>query len=279
MAEKTLDSLADSVSELSSRFQRLEALVESLVANTPAVGQQCAATAGENIDSAGRRHVTVDEQRQSTQSAVQGSYSELQSEFRAIKESVAKIKLPPDLTVGDSRAGVSRPDLPKFNLLQKSARFQETVLKLLSTYETSDPAIADITTVTVAHLRFLQEEYTHLLVSSQFDEGTSKLFSTLQQNPAAFPPNALENLHRAVSIAGARPARQVSWPASSHGRWFPSPPGAGRGGRGFRSGQFSRPRFGTPPADAALARGRPDLPGSRDVAGGQRWGGERDVPE
>ncbi|KAF0305663.1 hypothetical protein FJT64_022747 [Amphibalanus amphitrite] len=86
MAEKTLDSLADSVSELSSRFQRLEALVESLVANTPAVGQQCAATAGENIDSAGRRHVTVDEQRQSTQSAVQGSYCELQSEFRAIKD-------------------------------------------------------------------------------------------------------------------------------------------------------------------------------------------------
>ena len=39
--------------------------------------------------------------------AVCDSYSELQSEFRAIKESVAKIKLPSDLVVGDSRSGIS----------------------------------------------------------------------------------------------------------------------------------------------------------------------------
>ena len=124
----------------------------------------------------------------------------------------ARVKLPSDLVVGDSRAGVSRADLPKFNLIQKSARFQETILKLLSTCEASDPPASDITTVALAHLRYLQEEYTNLLVSSQFDEGTSKQFATLQQNPAAFPPNALENLHRAVSIAGACPPRQVSLP-------------------------------------------------------------------
>ena len=166
----------------------------------------------------------LDEQRQPTQSAVISSYSELQSEFRATKESVSMIKLPPDLVVGDSRAGVSRADLPKFNLIQKSARFQETILKLLSTCEASDPPVSDVTTVALAHLRCLQEEYTNLLVSSQFDEGTSKLLARLQQNPAAFPPNALEDLHRAVSIAGARPPRQVSSAAPPRGRGLPSPP-------------------------------------------------------
>ena len=183
--------------------------------------------------------------------------------------------------VGDSRSGVSRPDLQRFNLIQKSARFQETVLKLMSTYDSSDPVAADITTVAVAHLRFLQEEYTHLLVSGQLDEGTSKLFSTLQQNPAAFPPNALENLHRAVSIAGARPARQVSsgWAAPSGGRWFPSPSSGRGGGRGYSFEQFRRPGPGTLPADLALSRSRPDLPGSRDFAGGQHWGGGRNMTE
>ena len=49
-----------------------------------------------------------------------------------------------------------------------------------------------------------------LLVSSQFDDGTAKPFSTLQQNPAAFTPNPLEDLQRAVSIAGARQYHQVT---------------------------------------------------------------------
>ena len=174
MAEKDSDGLADSVSQLSARFDRLESLVtECLTREKPAVGQ-CAASAAEDYDNAGRRRVVdLDEQRRPTQSAVISSYSELQSEFRAIKESVSKIKLPSDLVVGDSRAGVSRADLPKFNLIQKSARFQETILKLLSTCEASDPPVSDITTVALAHLLYLQEEYTNLLVSSQFDEGTS----------------------------------------------------------------------------------------------------------
>ena len=140
------------------------------------------------------------------------------------KESVSKIKLLPDLVVGDSRAGVSRADLPKFNLIQKSARFQETILKLLSTCEASDPSVSYVTTVALAHLRYLQEEYTNLLVNSQFDESTSKLFATLQQNPAAFPPNAPENMQRAVSIAGARPLRQVSSAAPPGPAAAASPP-------------------------------------------------------
>ncbi|KAF0291211.1 hypothetical protein FJT64_010634 [Amphibalanus amphitrite] len=142
-------------------------------------------------------------------SAVYGSFSEVQAEFRAIRESVAQVKLPPDLMVGDSRAGVCRADLPKFNIIQKSARYQETVLKLLSTCDPADAAVNQVSAVSLAHLRFLQEEYMQLLVSNQFDDGTAKLFSTLQQNPAAFTPNSLENLQRAVSIAGARQYHQM----------------------------------------------------------------------
>ena len=46
-----------------------------------------------------------------------------------------------------------------------------------------------------------------LMVSSLFDDGTTKLFSTLQQNPAAFT-HSLDNLQQAVSIAGARQYHQ-----------------------------------------------------------------------
>ena len=92
MAEKDSDGLADSVSQLSARFDRLESMVtECLTREKSAVGQ-CAASAVEDHDNAGRRRVVdLDEQRRPTQSAVISSYSELQSEFHAIKESVSKI--------------------------------------------------------------------------------------------------------------------------------------------------------------------------------------------
>ena len=140
-----------------------------------------------------------------------GSYSDLQAEFRAIRDGVSKIKLPQDLVVGESRAGVGKADLPKFHTIQKCARLQETVLKALAAGGSQEHMLANIASITLAELRSLQEEYTNLLVSNQFDGNTAKLFQTLQQNPVAFTPTALDNLQRAVTISGARhtPARLV----------------------------------------------------------------------
>ena len=133
MAE--LSALQSDVAAITTRFDKLESLVEKLavqLSGSPSAQQN---RDGES-DNVGRRHVTdIEQQHQLMPSAVFGSFSEVQAEFRAIRESVAQVKLPPDLMVGDSRAGVCRTDLPKFNIIQKSARYQETVLKLLSTCE------------------------------------------------------------------------------------------------------------------------------------------------
>ncbi|XP_043216953.1 uncharacterized protein LOC122379088 [Amphibalanus amphitrite] len=205
MAE--VEELKCQVASISERFDRLEGLVEKISKQLSA--SQCTEQSDKD-DNVGRRQVVPDEQQhQVMPSAVLGSFSEVQAEFRAIRDSVAKVKLPPDLLVGDSRAGVSRADLPRFNIIQKSARYQETVLKLLSACDPEDAALNQVSAVSLAHLRYLQEEYTQLLVSAQFDDGTAKLFSTLQQNPAAFTPNSLENLQRAVTIAGARQSHQA----------------------------------------------------------------------
>ena len=107
--------------------------------------------------------------------------------FRVIRGSVAKVKLTPDLVVGDSCARVSRGDLPKFSIIPKSTRYQHTVLQLLSTHDPADAAVSQISAVSLARLPVLQEEYRQLLVNSQFD-------------PAAFTQNSIENLQRAVSI-------------------------------------------------------------------------------
>ena len=260
MAE--VEKLRCEVASITEKFDRLEGLVEKISEQLSA--SQCTEQPHGKNDNVDRRHVVNDEQQhQVMPSAVLGAYSEVQAEYRAIRDSVAKVRLPPDLTVGDSRAGVSRADLPRFNIIQKSARYQETVLKLLTACDPEDPTVNRVSAVSLAHLRFLQEEYTQLLVSAQFDDGTAKLFSTLQQNPAAFTPNSLENLQRAVAIAGARQYHQVS---GSRGRGsFPAWRGA-RGvwsGRGFQYGPRRGGGPGLQPADWGQARDRFDLDLSR----------------
>ncbi|KAF0296222.1 Heparan sulfate 2-O-sulfotransferase pipe [Amphibalanus amphitrite] len=74
---------------------------------------------------AGRRHVAQPEQAieptepVSTEGFDFGSYSDLQAELKTVREGVAKIKLPQDLVVGDSRAGVGKNDLPRFQVIQR----------------------------------------------------------------------------------------------------------------------------------------------------------------
>ena len=95
----------DSVTKLSESFQRLETLVEGLASEKCSSGYGAAS----DIDSAGRRH--VDREGEPTPSAAVSS-CELQSEFRAIKESVANVKLPADLIVGTAlpaSAGLTCP--------------------------------------------------------------------------------------------------------------------------------------------------------------------------
>ena len=197
------------------------------------------------------------------------SAADLQSQFRAIRDSLSKVKLPQDLVVGDSRSGIGKTDLARFQVIQKCAQFQETALKILSGGSTADPVIDQLSVVALAQIRYLQEEYTNLIVSNQFDESTAQLFKTLQHNSSAFTPSAVENLQRAVTIAGARQhTRQVSQ-APDRARWRGPPP------------PLATQRFGPASADWR-SRGRPG-PGypalSRDLPrpSQQRGAGAQDA--
>ena len=245
-----MEELSAAIRALSARFTVIEASVSAI---------------NDRLEepNAGRRHVAQPEQAVeptepvSTEGFDFGSYSDLQAELRSVREGVAKIKLPQDLVVGDSRAGVGKNDLPRFQVIQRCARFQETVLKVLSTASATDPVINQLTIVALAQTRYLPEEYTNLLVSNQFDDTTAQLFKTLQQNPAAFPPGAVENLQRAVTIAGARQqSRQVSH-VPDRARWRGPPLAAARFGAGPASADWrsrGRPGPGYPQPSRDLSR-------------------------
>ena len=138
------DKLRCEVASIAERFDRVEGLVEKISEQLSA--SQCTEQLRDKVNNnVGRRQAVTDEQQhQVMPSAVLGSFSEVQAEFRAIRDSVAKVKLPPDLVVGDSLAGASRADLPKFNIILKSARYQETVLKILSACDPEDATVNQV---------------------------------------------------------------------------------------------------------------------------------------
>jgi len=66
---------------------------------------------------------------------------EVQERFNTIKQSVDKLVLSPYMKLHDTRTGIKRDDQPLVNVLSKSGRYEETVLKLLS--QTQDGAQLD----------------------------------------------------------------------------------------------------------------------------------------
>jgi hypothetical protein len=133
---------------------------------------------------------------------------DVQAEFKAITESVQKVQLPSDCVINKSALGISRELKTAHTIITQASKYTETNLKLLLNY-LDQPAVgaeelSKIFTVQYAQLRYLQDELAALIVQGQFDQGTSKLFKSLQKNTSAFTPEALENLRSAAAIAATQ---------------------------------------------------------------------------
>ena len=111
-------------------------------------------------DNTQRDHITVQPTHESEQP--------LQEVFKIIQDSVSRTRLPPELRLNDS-GGVKRKAQPIFNVIRKCARYTETVLKLISHVDqnngTSQRVMDDIQSCLVAEMRYLQEEYTGIVVT------------------------------------------------------------------------------------------------------------------
>lgn len=57
--------------------------------------------------------------------------------------------------------------------------------------------------VNQAQLKYLQDEYAAILVNSQFDSSTSKLFMALQRNTSVLNPESMDMLRSAATLASA----------------------------------------------------------------------------
>ena len=133
-----------------------------------------------------------------------GPTERLQEEFNCIKESLTSIRLPPSLHFADSRQGLKRESQAAYNSIAKSAKYVETTLKILSQLHTGDPVVRDLIVTQVAHLKYLIEEQSALLVHGTFNDSTAKIYRTLQRHTTAFSDQeSVDLLRSAVQLAAA----------------------------------------------------------------------------
>ena len=134
---------------------------------------------------------------------------DIQSTFQNIKDNIQGIRLPNDHKLQDSRSGIKRQDQTAFNNLSKCGRYVETGLKLLFKLKEppEDPNVAaifqDIYVVLLANLRYLQDEYSALLVSGTVNQETARIFRALNRNTSGFTADAIQNIQHAAAVVAA----------------------------------------------------------------------------
>ncbi len=118
--------------------------------------------------------------------------ADVQGDFKSLRDSLNAVRLETTLKLNDSRAGIKREDNITYNNLAKSARYVETTLKLLSKLKEPSTVtlkhLEDITLVQVAHMKYLQDEYSALIVQGSNDKETGNLFRQFTNNTSGLSP-------------------------------------------------------------------------------------------
>ena len=149
--------------------------------------------------------------------------AEVFREYEQVRDSLQRIKLPNELKLFDTQAGIKQECKGTLKVISKAGRFTETALRWVidsqaERYKADDRGenvllpsqkIQDLFAIFTAEMNFLKEEYTALLVKSTLNEEISRLFRSLEGNKTAFSPQSLQNVRIAAELSTIQ-ARQNS---------------------------------------------------------------------
>ena len=198
--EDTLEKILKEVKSLRVRVESLETTTQRQSGLGPTWGGP-----GDAGDAIGpsfihTREPTTDSNPFGANVSPSAATASVDAEYQRIRCSVQSVRLPANLTLQESRQGVKREDLPLFNVLAKCARYTETMMKLCASAD--GDSHENVFNVSYAMMKYIQDEYTALIVSSTFDPNVSRVFRSLQRN-TGFTPEAMEHLRSATTIASA----------------------------------------------------------------------------
>ena len=177
---------------------------------------------------------------------------DIQRDFDNLKDSLTKVPLPKSYKVNDSARGIKQEGKNTLSVISKCARYAETGLKVvgathpLSEDETSitieKEQFQKLFTVFTAQVNYLQAEFANLVVKNTFDEETSRLFKSFENNSAAFSDESLRNIRLAAELASHAPGNVNRGRGQQRATWRSGfgQRGSARGGyRGDHRGQWN----------------------------------------
>ena len=165
-----------------------------------------------------------------------GNIVSVQDEYQSIKDKLSNVKIPAELRVGTSKTGIRREDNTAANIISSSAKYVETTIKLLWNLENNITAdnLVELFNIQKAHIEYLRQEHSSLVVTGQFGSKTSQLFKSLARGTSNLDDRQLDILSKAVQITSnensARPYRPPPPRGSFRGRGGFNPAQGGRGG-------------------------------------------------
>ena len=124
---------------------------------------------------------------------------------------IANKKLHPDFTLTRERKGISAKDQATRAILANTAKYSESILKLLIDLDfdqITEDKIDEVVTIAAAQQLYLKAEYANLVVKGQFGQNTSSVFQSLQKHSSVFSGDAIEQVRRAVDLTRHMPERR-----------------------------------------------------------------------
>lgn len=208
--------LARTLKSLTERLENIEARLDASASdNRPTVTQEpLAPTEGQGPDP----------NQLDLGSVGDNAFLDIQRQFDSLRDRLSRVQIPSYCKVNDSAVGIKTDCKPVLKIISKSARFAETGLKILGNltqepqgqYNITENDIQSLYTVFYAQVNYLQGEYSNLVVRSTFDDETSRLFRSFENNSQAFSERSLTNVRLAAELS-ALSTRTSSRSSSSRG--------------------------------------------------------------
>ena len=160
------------------------------------------------------------------QNSAEDGVAEVHRDFEQIKDGLVKVKLPSDLRVYHSPAGIKAEGKQAYNIIKQVATYQETAAKWLAEQVAqidirgnvviSRATLQELFTILLAQATNLRGEYTSLLVASSTNKETDQFYRLFDRNPTLFTDRELSHLARAVDLAGMKAKFNPPPPQQNH---------------------------------------------------------------
>lgn len=136
----------------------------------------------------------------------------LQDQFKTIKDTLSKVKLPLGFKTDFSLRGVGRQHTSSAKVINNCCEYAETLMKYvlcLSAGETiSEDNINTLMNILAAQIKYLQSEKAVCFVNGKFGENVGTLFREFKSHSSVFSPEDVQTLEHVAQLANAQQASQ-----------------------------------------------------------------------